>query len=123
MVSARSVGTGSTSRTVDVIQDFLETLVLPNLFNNFRYRVCGQHQHLLPRTGKNQHILKTTPMTVNMISCEITKNAKYRARTARSKRDCVKAPWYRESQRIMRGKKNPKKAETAGGSTPETMLK
>lgn len=62
-------------------------------------------------------------MRVNIISCEITKNAKYRATTARSKRDCVKAPWYREIQRIMIGKKKPKNADTAGGSTPETMVK
>jgi hypothetical protein len=70
-----------------------------------------------------QHILKPTPMRVNMMSCEITKNAKYRATTARSKRDWVKAPWYRESQRIMTGKKKPKIADTAGGSTPDTKLK
>ena len=62
-------------------------------------------------------------MRVNMANCEMTKNAKYRATTARSKRDCVKAPWYLESQRIMMGRKNPKNADTAGGSTPEIKLK
>jgi hypothetical protein len=79
-------------RTVDIIQDLLETLMLPDLFNYFCYRVCNQHQDQRPHTGVIQHALKTTPITVKMISCEITKNAKYRARTARSKRDCVKAP-------------------------------
>jgi hypothetical protein len=61
-------------------------------------------------------------MRVNTANCEITKNAKYRATTARSKRDCVKAPWYLEIQRIMMGKKKPKNADTAGGSTPEIRL-
>jgi hypothetical protein len=61
-------------------------------------------------------------MRVNMINCEIIKNAKYRATTARSKRDRVKAPWYLEIQRIMMGKKKPKNADTAGGSTPEIKL-
>ena len=71
----------------------------------------------------NWHELKPTPIRVNMISCEITKNAKYRATTARSKRDCVKAPWYLEIQRIMMGRTKPKSADTAGGSTPETTSK
>ena len=60
-----------------------------------------------------------TPISVKMISCEMTKNAKYLAMTARSSRECVVAPWYCDSQRIMMGRKNPKTAETAGGSTPE----
>src|SRR5260370_38794680 len=62
-------------------------------------------------------------MRVNMTNWEITKNAKYRATTARSKRDCVKAPWDLETQRIMMGKKKPKNADTAGGGPPETMMK
>jgi hypothetical protein len=31
----------STNRTVDVVQDLVETLVLPNLLDDFRYRVWG----------------------------------------------------------------------------------
>ncbi len=78
---------------------------------------------LLHRTEIIQHSLKPTPISVNMTNCEITKNAKYRATTARSKRDCVKAPWYSEIQRIIMGKTKPKSADTAGGSTPEIRLK
>jgi hypothetical protein len=62
-------------------------------------------------------------MRVNMTNCEITKKAKYRATTARSKREWVKAPWYLEIKRIRIGKKKPKSADTAGGSTPEIKLK
>ena len=39
--------------------------------------------------------------------------------TARSSRDCVCAPWYCDSHRITIGRKNPNRADTAGGSTPE----
>jgi hypothetical protein len=31
----------STNRTVNVVQDIMETLVLPNLLDDFRYRVCS----------------------------------------------------------------------------------
>ena len=86
-ISTWIVGMGSTSHTVNIIQDFMETFVLSNLFNNLRYGVCGAHEHLPHRTEIIRHSLKPTPMRVNMTNCEITKNAKYRATTARSKRD------------------------------------
>lgn len=38
--------------------------------------------------------LKMTPMSVKMMSCETTKKAKYRAITARSSREWVRAPMY-----------------------------
>lgn len=38
------------------------------------------------------HALKMTPINVKMMSCEMTRNAKYRAMTARSNRECVNAP-------------------------------
>jgi len=54
---------------------------------------------------------------------EMIKNAKYRAMTARSRRDRVIAPWYLVNRRMMIGKRNPNSAEMVGGSTPETMEK
>ncbi len=56
-----------------------------------------------------------------MINWEMIRKAKYLATTARSSRECVKAPMYCESQRIMIGRKKPKIAETAGGKIPEIM--
>ena len=66
----------STRRTIDVVQDILETLMFPNLFDDLRYRVCDQNQYHNPHVGKLHYALKMTPMRVNMINCEITKNAK-----------------------------------------------
>ncbi len=43
--------------------------------------------------------------------------------TALSRRECVRAPMYWESHRMITGKKKPKRAETAGGRTPETIAK
>jgi hypothetical protein len=64
-----------------------------------------------------------TPIKVKMTNCDITKKAKYRATTARSSRDCVKAPIYFDSHLIVIGRKNPKTAETAGGRTPDAIAK
>jgi hypothetical protein len=58
------------------------------------YRVCDQHRYLHPHTRMIQHALKATPMKVNMINSEITKNAKYRAKREFCKWDCIAAPWY-----------------------------
>jgi hypothetical protein len=33
----------STDRTVNVVQDIMETLMLSNLLDDFRYRVWGQN--------------------------------------------------------------------------------
>jgi len=75
-MSTQTVGTISTGHTVNIFQDFFETFVLSDLLDYLRHRVYGQLQHLLPQTKIIQHALKPTPMRVNMISCEITKNAK-----------------------------------------------
>jgi hypothetical protein len=75
-MSAQTIGTISTSHTVYIFQDFFETVVLSDLLDYLRRRVCGQLQHPLPQIKTIQHALKPTPMRVNMMSCEITKNAK-----------------------------------------------
>ena len=75
-MSTQTVGTISTSHTVYIFQNFFETVVLSNLLDYLRHRVCSQLQHPLPQTKTIQHALNPTPMRVNMMSCEITKNAK-----------------------------------------------
>jgi hypothetical protein len=52
----------------------------------------------------------------------MTRNAKYRATTARSRRECVLPPWYLDSERMIFGKTQPNRADTAGGRIPETTL-
>jgi hypothetical protein len=75
-MSTQTVETISPSHTVYVFQDFFETFVLSDLLDYLCHRVCGELQHPLPRTKTIQHALKPTPMRVNIMSCEITKNAK-----------------------------------------------
>jgi hypothetical protein len=60
-------------------------------------------------------------MRVNMTSWETTRNAKYLAIKRRSRYDRVTAPMYFDSLRMMMGKKNPNRPETAGGRTPEAI--
>lgn len=81
------------------------------------------HETTVIKDDEAANLLNTTPIRVKMISCEMTKNAKYRAMTARSSRECVRAPWYCDNHRITMGKKKPNSAETAGGSTPEMNVK
>jgi len=49
-MSTQTVGTISTSHTVNIFQDFFETFVLSDLFDYLRHRVYGQLQHLHPQT-------------------------------------------------------------------------
>lgn len=90
---------------------------------------------------RKSHQLKMTPISVKMTSWLITRNVKYRAMTARSSLEWVKAPMYYVisqlldgqsrsanrltwvNQRMMIGRKNPKRPETAGGKTPEMNAK
>ena len=87
----------------------METLVVVNLLDDFRYRVCAHDQSLQPNARIIPHVLKIAPMTVNMIRSEITLNAKYRARVALCKRDLVAEPWYRESRKTIGMKKLSKR--------------
>jgi hypothetical protein len=98
--------------------------VFANLVDDFLDRVCKEHSLSVIRNWRKWgYGLKMTPIKVKITSWEITRKAKYRAMTARSKREWVMAPWYFESQRMMMGRKNPKSADTAGGSTPEMKVK
>jgi hypothetical protein len=47
-----------------------------------------------PRGRRQMDLLKMTPMSVKMISCETIKKEKYLAITARSNLEWVKAPMY-----------------------------
>jgi hypothetical protein len=85
------------------VDDILKTLALPNLRNDLPHRVYikqrrKMNQHTPGETRAQQkgkrHSLKITPINVKMKSCEIIKNAKYRATTARSSLERVIAPWY-----------------------------
>lgn len=110
--------------TVEVLQDFVQTLVLSDLRNDLFHAVyMRERSEIDMKWHHQQNVLNMTPMRVKTISCEITRNAKYRATTARSSRDCVVAPWYCESQRMTMGRKKPNRAETAGGRTPEMNVK
>ncbi len=109
--------------TVQVIHNILEALVLTNLFDDFLDGVYAQHVRQFIPIHCHCDLLKMTPIKVKITSWEITKKAKYRAMTARSKRECVMAPWYFDSQRMMMGRKKPKRADTAGGNTPERKSK
>ena len=82
-------------RTIQVIHDLLEALVLPNLINDFLdgiYHGTVSGRNPLETVTRKHRSLKMTPINVKMISCEMTKNAKYLASTARSRRECVVAP-------------------------------
>lgn len=63
--------------TVQVVQDFVNVLVLSNLLNDISDAVCIQTisgsgiREVIPR-----HLLNKTPIKVNITNCEITKNAK-----------------------------------------------
>lgn len=67
-------------------------------------------------------LAKMTPMSEKITSCEMTRNAKYRATTARSSRVRVVAPWYLDSLRMAMGRKYPKTALMVGGSTADARL-
>lgn len=56
-----------------------------------------------------------------MTKLEMIMKKKYRAVTARSRRERVGAPWYLEILRMMIGRRKPKSAETTDGRIPETM--
>jgi len=47
VMSIQAMDINSTSHTVNIFQDFIETLVLPNLLDDLRYRVCGQDKHFI----------------------------------------------------------------------------
>jgi hypothetical protein len=49
-MSTQTVGRISTSHTVYVFQNLFETVVLSDLLDYLRHRVCSQLQHPLPQT-------------------------------------------------------------------------
>jgi hypothetical protein len=57
----------------------------------------------------------TTPIKVKKNNCETIKKKKYLAMTARSSLECVVAPWYFDSQRMMKGSARLKTPMTTGG--------
>lgn len=77
-------------RTIDIVDDLLEAFVITNFTDDLLYGVCkSKNTSSVARStpAPPYHSLKMTPIKVKMISCEMTKNAKYRAITARSRRE------------------------------------
>lgn len=77
-----------------VVNNFLETGLLPNLDDNLLHRVCRRYFNMIVNTAEHASSLKMTPRRVKMINCEIIRKVKYRAMTARSSLECVRPPMY-----------------------------
>jgi hypothetical protein len=103
---------------VKIVDDLLETFMLADLKYDAPHRVCRIFNDLI-RDKRRRNSLNMTPIRVKMTSWEATKNPKYLATTARSNLEWVCAPWNLDNHLKIIGKTKAKRADSAGGRTPE----